>query len=232
MSKKEEQRKKKEEKQAAAKRKQQLNAMLFKVAVVILVPLTLFVFYQGLFTGPPSLPPNQVGDSDHVMGAADAPVTITVYADFQCPNCFTESQVIARAWPRIQDKARVVYRYFPLDTHRWSFQSARYAEAASRQGKFWEMHDLIFNSQDTWAAAEDPTPIFDGFARQLQLDLDQLHADLDLPEVRAKILADQQGGISAGVRATPTMFINGDLVPSPQTAGRLVDMVNEAAAGQ
>jgi len=230
MSKKEEQRKIKEEKQAAAKRKQQINGMLIKAAVVILVPLALFVFYQGLFSGPPSLPPSQVGEADHVRGALDSNVTITVYADFQCPACLTETQVIARAWPQIQDRARVVYRYFPLDTHRHSFQAARYAEAAAMQDRFWEMHDLLFANQQAWTNVDDPTLLFDGIAEQLSLDLDRLHADMELQEVRAKIIADQQGGISAGVRSTPAMFINGQMVANPQTAGRLIELVAEAGS--
>ena len=230
MSKKEEQRKIKEEKQAAAKRKQPINGMLIKAAVVILVPLALFVFYQGLFSGPPSLPPSQVGEADHVRGALDSNVTITVYADFQCPACLTETQVIARAWPQIQDRARVVYRYFPLDTHRHSFQAARYAEAAAMQDRFWEMHDLLFANQQAWTNVDDPTLLFDGIAEQLSLDLDRLHADMELPEVRAKIIADQQGGISAGVRSTPAMFINGQMVANPQTAGRLIELVAEAGS--
>ncbi len=230
MSSKEEKRRIKEEKQAAARRKAKLGAMLAKVAAVIIIPLVLFVFYQGLFTGPPSLPPGQVGETDHVRGNLDADVTITVYADFQCPACLTETQVIARAWPRIEDQVKVVYRYFPLDTHRFSFQAARYAEAAALQGKFWEMHDLLFANQQSWSSLDDPTLIFDSIAEQIGIDIVQLHQDIDTPEVRAKIVADQQGGISAGVRSTPSMFINGRLVSNPQTAGRLIELIEEAAS--
>ncbi|MDG2176863.1 MAG: thioredoxin domain-containing protein [Gammaproteobacteria bacterium] len=230
MTSKEEKRQKKEEKQAAAKRNEKRNSLLMKAAIALFVPLALFVFYQGIFTGPPSLPPDIIGDADHVRGAQDSDVTITVYADFQCPACLNETQVIARAWPRISEDVRVVYRNFPLDTHRFSFEAARYAEAAGMQDNFWPMHDLLFANQLSWSGVEDPTLFFEGYAEELELDLEQLRADIELPEVRAKINADQQSGIRAGVRSTPSMYINGEMVSNPQTAGGLIDLIEEARA--
>lgn len=228
MSKKEEQRKIKEEKQAAAIRKEKRNALMLKGALLILVPLALFVFYQGLFTGPPALPPDLVGEADHVRGNPDAAVTVTMYADFQCPACQTEYEVIARAWPRIRDEVRLVFRYFPLDTHRFSFQAARYAEAAGMQGRFWEMHDMLFSNQQAWSFVEDPTLMFEDYAEQIGLDIAQLRADIDRAEVRAKIISDQQGGVRAGVRSTPALFINGDQVSNPQTSGALISLIEAA----
>lgn len=231
MTKKEDRQKIKEEKQAAAKRKEKLTSLLVKAAAVILVPLALFVFYQGLFSGPPVLPPDIIGEADHVRGNSEADTTITVYGDFQCPACLTEFDVIVRAWPRLRDDTKFVFRHFPLDTHRFAFQAARYAEAASLQERFWEMHDLLYSNQLAWSAVEDPTLFFDGYAEQLNLDMERLRADIELSEVRAKIISDQQGGIRSGVRGTPVMFINGDLVPNPQTPGGLIDLVNAAKAG-
>jgi protein-disulfide isomerase len=228
MSKKEEQRKIREEKQAAARRKEKFNALALKVGMVILIPLVLVVLYQGLFIGPPALPPDLVGDADHVRGNPDAPVTLTVYADFQCPACQSEWETITRAWPRIRDDVRLVYRYFPLDTHRFSFQAARYAQAAANQGMFWEMHDILFATQQEWTLVGDPTELFDNYAEQLGLDLEQLRAEIESSEVRAKIISDQQGGIRAGVRSTPALFINGDIVQNPATPGALVDLITAA----
>jgi len=228
MSKKEEQRKIREEKQAAARRKEKFNALALKVGMVILIPLVLVVLYQGLFSGPPALPPDLVGDADHVRGNPDAPVTLTVYADFQCPACQSEWETITRAWPRIRDDVRLVYRYFPRDTHRFSFQAARYAQAAANQGMFWEMHDMLFATQQEWTLVADPTALFDNYAEQLGLDLEQLRADIESSAVRAKIISDQQGGIRAGVRSTPALFINGDIVQNPATPGALVDLITAA----
>ena len=230
MSKKEEQRKIKEEKQAAARRREKRNALLIKVGAVILVPIVLVVFYQGLFTGPPALPPDLVGEADHVRGNPEAPVTVTMYADFQCPACQIEYQVIARAWPRIRDDVQLIYRYFPLDTHRFSFQAARFAEAAGLQGKFWEMHDLLFANQQAWSFVEDPTLMFEDYGEQIGLDMAQLRADIERSEVRAKIVSDQQGGVRAGVRSTPALFINGRQVANPQSPAGLIDLIEEAYA--
>ena len=118
--------------------------------------------------------------------------------------------------------------HYPLDIHRHAFLAARYAEAAARQDKFWELHDVLYGNQALWSGVADPTELFDSYATDLGLDLDQLKADIGLAEVRNKILADQRGGTRAGVRATPSMYFNGRLVSNPQSAGDLVTRVNRA----
>lgn len=225
---KEERRKNKEAKQAEAIRKQKWNGMLVKGGLLLLIPLVLYVFLQGLFTSTPSLPPDVVGESDHVRGNPDADLTLTVYADFQCPACLTETEVIDRAWPQIRDKVKLVFRHYPLDIHRHAFLAARYAEAAGRQGKFWELHDVLYGNQALWSVVDDPTEMFDGFATDLGLDMDQLKTDIDSADVRNKIFADQRGGTRAGVRATPSLYFNGRLVSNPQSASDLVARVNKA----
>jgi protein-disulfide isomerase len=228
-SKKAEQRKVKEEKQAASKRRDQLTGWLLKGGGALLVVLTLSVFYQGLFLAPQSPPPDQVADDDHVRGNTDAALTLTVYADFQCPACLTETNLIARAWPRISDKVKLVFRHYPLDTHRHAFLAARYAEAAARQGAFWPMHDVLYGNQVLWSSVTDATELFDGYAEELGLDLTQLKADVDLQAVRDKILADQRGGTRAGVRATPSLFLDGRPLTNPRTANELITLVERAA---
>ena len=230
-SRKEEKRKHKEELQAVAIRKQKWSGMLLKGGLALLIPLVLYVFLQGLVTGAKSLPPDVVGEADHVRGNPDAALTLTVYADFQCPACLTETDVISRAWPQISDKVKVVFRHYPLDIHRHAFLAARYAEAAGRQDKFWEMHDVLYGNQTLWSVVEDPTAIFDGYARDVGLDPEQLKVDIDLAEVRNKILADQRGGTRAGVRGTPSLFFNGRLVSNPQSSADLVARVNKALEG-
>jgi protein-disulfide isomerase len=227
-TKKAERRKNKEARQAEALRKQKWFGMLRKGGLLLLIPLVLYVFLQGLFNNSPVLPPDVVGDADHVRGNPDAGITLTVYADFQCPACLTETEVISRAWPQISDKVKLVFRHYPLDTHQHAFLAARYAEAAGRQGKFWEMHDALYGSQASWSVAGDPTEMFDSFATALDLDMTQLKADIELTEVTNKILADQRGGTRAGVRATPSLYFNGRLVSNPQSAGELVARVNKA----
>ena len=97
---------------------------------------------------------------------------------------------------------------------------------------FWEMHDLLFGNQVLWSTIDDATQFFDEYAQQIGLNMDQLQSDLDSADIRGKINADQQSGIRAGVRSTPAMFINGRLVPNPQSPTRLVEIVRETLAKQ
>lgn len=223
-----EQRERKAQKQQAAKRREKLLSVVTRTSIVVITVLALYVFYQGIFGGMPSVPPGQLTEFDHVRGDPDTPLNITIYADFQCPSCATEMQLVARSWSQIQDRAHLVFRHFPLDIHRHAFMAARYAEAAGRQGEFWAMHDALFSNQQVWSGLDDATELFDSFARQLGLDMQQLQQDLVDPELRDKINADQQGGIRARVRATPTMFFNGREVSTPRTASEFRSMVDEA----
>lgn len=229
-SKKAEQRRIKEEKQAASQRRDKLTGWLLKGGAVVVLLAAAVVFYEGLVLAPKSPPPGELAASDHVRGNAEAPHTVTVYADFQCPACATETSLITRAWPQVRDQAKLVFRHYPLDTHAHSFLAARYAEAAAYQDAFWPMHDMLFANQALWAGVRDPIPLFDGYAGQLGLDVEQLKADVDREEVRAKVLADQRGGTSAGVRSTPTLFVDGRMVlRNPATVSEFVKLINDAA---
>lgn len=232
-TKKAEQRRIKEEKQAAAQRREKASGMATKIALGILIPLVVIVLLYGLFSGSTAPPPDQVSESDHVRGNADAAVTLTVYADFQCPACLNETEIVARAWNQISGKSRLVFRHYPLDTHRHAFLAARYAEAAGRQDRFWEMHDVLFGNQPLWESVNDATELFDGYASQLGLNMDQLHADIEDQAIVDKIVADQRGGTRAGVRSTPSLFLNGRLLSNnPRSATELVELVNRAASGE
>ncbi|HEY0963550.1 MAG TPA: thioredoxin domain-containing protein [Pseudomonadales bacterium] len=229
-SKKAEQRRIKEEKQAATERRDKMTGWLLKGGAVVLLLAAAVVFFEGLFLAPKSPPPGEIAAADHVRGNTDAAHTITVYADFQCPACATETSLITRAWPQVRERAKLVFRHYPLDTHAHSFLAARYAEAAAYQDGFWPMHDMLFANQQLWAGVDDPTVLFDGYASQLGLDVMQLKQDLERPEVREKVVADQRGGTSAGVRSTPTLFIDGRMVlRNPGTVGEFVKLVDDAA---
>ena len=225
MSTKKEQKERKQHLQAAAKRREKLQKWVVTGTLLVLVPLVVFVLSKGLFRSAPVMPPDIIGPLDHVMGAAESEVVVTVYGDFECPACFSEMRIIASAWPRVEDRAQLVFRHFPLDTHRHAFLAARYAEAAGRQGMFWEMHDMLFVNQQVWALMDSVDDIFDSYALQLNLDVDQLHTDMDDNAIREKIQSDQQGGVRAGVRSTPALYINGRPVSAPRTASEFVALV-------
>lgn len=228
MNKREQQRLKKEQKQQSEARKQQTRQLMLKVGLYVVAPLFALLVLFTIFSQGPTYSPVELADNDHIRGNTSTPVTITVYADFQCPACAQENQLMSRAWPTISNRAHLVFRHFPITaTHPNAFQASLYAEAAARQGRFWEMHDYLFLNQTLWGPSGNPMDEWDSYALELNLDVEQLHADMETDEVVQKVRNDQRGGTQAGVRGTPTVFINGDLA-SITTVTRLVELVNEA----
>lgn len=227
MNRREKQRQIREEKQKAAEQKQQRMQIFGRLALYVALPvLVLFVVYV-LVTQGPTYSPVEVAPNDHIWGDPETPVSIVVYADFQCPACATESQLMGRIWSRVEDKAHMIFRHYPLtasNPHAWT--ASLYAEAAGRQGRFWEMHDYLFLNQPVWSFLPEVESEFDTYAGTLELDLEQLHADLENEEVISKVRDDQRGGNAAGVRSTPVMFINGQRV-AQLTASRIMELVDE-----
>lgn len=161
-----------------------------------------------------------VSDADNSMGPASASVTLVEYSDFQCPACAAFQPVVKQLLqePELQGKVRFVYRHFPLaNIHKNAQLAAQAAQAAGVQGKFWEMHDLLFENQKKWAAlsADGARAAFLEYAISLGINSEWFAGDLDADDVKAKIAADVAGGLSAGVDATPTFFVNGTRMPQP-----------------
>ena len=227
MSKREQQQKIKEQKQLAAKQRDRTKRLALKVIVFAVAPLFLAFVLYTLFNQGPTYSPIEIAESDHIRGTTSNPVSIVVYADFQCPACATEHQTMMQAWPRISDRAHLVFRHFPVtSTHPHAWTASLYAEAAGNQGLFWEMHDYLFATQNVWFGMSSVESEFDSYAEELNIDVEQLHADMETDEVVAKVRNDLRGGTSAGVRATPTVFINGRQIINPSRA-RIIARVNE-----
>ncbi len=235
MNRREKQRQIREAKQKAAKQKQQRLQIFGRLALYVALPVLLIFVVYVLVSQGPTYSPVEVAPNDHVFGDPETPVSIVVYADFQCPACATESQLMARLWPRIENRAHMIFRHYPLtatNPHAWT--AALYAEAAGRQDRFWEMHDFLFVNQPIWSFLPDVESEFDSYAETLELDLEQLQADLSNETVIDKVRDDQRGGNAAGVRSTPVMFINGRRV-AQLTASRIMELVDEQyreAAGE
>lgn len=227
MSKREEQRKRKEAKELAAKNAEQTRKLMMKVVTYVVAPVLVLVTLYTLLNQGRTYSPVEIADNDHVRGVAATPVSIVVYADFQCPACATENATMTRIWPSLRDKAHLVFRHYPITTsHPHSWTASLYAEAAGKQGRFWEMHDYLFATQAVWAGLSNVEGEFDSYALELNLDLDRLHADIESDEVVQKVRNDQRGGTSAGVRSTPAVFINGRLLAQP-SASRITEVVEE-----
>jgi len=146
-----------------------------------------------------------VGARDHIQGPESAPVTLVEYGDYQCPYCGAAYPIVKSVQQRLGDRLRFVFRNFPLsEMHPFALGAAEAAEAAGAQGKFWEMHDRLYENQ----RALDP-PHLAQSARHLGLDVAQFERALAEHTFDARIREDFLSGARSGVNGTPTFYING-----------------------
>ena len=142
---------------------------------------------------------------DHSQGPATAPVTVVEYADFECLHCARAHPLLRELRGEIPDAFRLVFRHFPLlHDHPRAASAARAAVAAGRQGRFWAMHDRLFEYQ-----AHLHPDAFQLHAEDLGLDLEQFNHDIADAAVTARVQRDMESGRASGVRGTPTFFVNG-----------------------
>jgi protein-disulfide isomerase len=149
----------------------------------------------------------------NTKGPANARVHIEEFGDFQCPPCGAFHPILEKLEQEFPNDLRVTFRNLPLPNHQHALRAASAAEAAGLQGKFWEMHKLIYEHQRDWKDEFDVRPIFEGYAKQIGLDIARYNRDLGGATVQQRILQDGKRAISMGVGATPTVFINNREVP-------------------
>jgi cyclophilin family peptidyl-prolyl cis-trans isomerase/protein-disulfide isomerase len=178
-------------------------------------------------TDQPSLFPN-VTEDEHVAGPADAAVTIVEYSDFQCEGCSQMAYVMAYLLQKFPGQVRLVFRPFPLsDRYDKAVLSAQAAEAAARQGKFWEMHDRLFEKQATWKAMT-PDKFTEWLAEQaaaLGLDSAQFESDLKSPETAQTVELARQTALKIGLQGVPLLLINGEIQKPPYILVELENIV-------
>jgi len=155
-----------------------------------------------------------IKESGHVLGPPGAILTLEEYGDFQCPPCGKLSEPINQL--QKQYNLRVIFREFPLAMHAHAREAASAAEAAGLQGKFWEMHDLLFREQAVWSNSNDVRTLFSAYAGMVGLDVARFNRDMDGSEVQQQVDLDQQRGALIGVRTTPTILLNNQAVPADQ----------------
>ncbi|HEU4563695.1 MAG TPA: thioredoxin domain-containing protein [Gemmatimonadaceae bacterium] len=147
-----------------------------------------------------------VGGDDHVAGPDDAPVTLVEYGDFECPYCGMAYPIVHAIRRALGPRLRFVYRHFPLrESHPHAQHAAEAAEAAGAQGKFWAMHDQLFEHQD---ALGDAALIH--YARAIGLDADRVARELEARTFEPRVRQNFRSGVKSGVNGTPTFFINGE----------------------
>lgn len=197
-----------------------MNKQFFGVIIVVIAALI------GIFalTGEKDQPNSSGGNagaqpSKHIAGKTDSKVTLTEYGDFQCPACKSYYPVINQLKVEYKDKVAFQFSHFPLvQIHPNAFLGSRAAEAAGKQGKFFEMHDLLYENQEAWSQNQDPNAGFEAYARQLSLNIDQFKADLNSSETTDIINADVKAGQAIKANSTPTFALNGKKIDKNPTS--------------
>ncbi len=219
-------------------RKQARRTRLFYVAIgVVAIAGVAVVAYEA--TRPaaaasqydPSLP--AVKSNGYVLGSATAPLEVVEYADFECPSCGQFANIIE---PDVRTnfvntgKIRLRFIDFPLDMHRNTWNASRAAACADEQGKFWQMHDAIFQAQDRWngEATSNPDKVLKAIAKQIGLNSAQFDQCVDSHRTQAKVQAHYTIARDMHVQATPTFNVNGKLYPGLQTYDQFKKIVDNA----
>src|SRR5438045_102500 len=139
----------------------------------------------------------------HIRGDPKAPVTLEEFGDFECVPCFILWPALRNLEKDYGERLAVIFRNNPMPQHTHALDGARAAEAAGLQGKFWEMHDLLYLQRAKWTRAADPKTEFSEFARRLQLDVERFNKDMAGDEVARRVTADRERSAALGLDRTP-----------------------------
>jgi protein-disulfide isomerase len=202
------------------------NKILMTIGAIIITFILLFGVYkltnQPVQTDFPEI--NKIKTDDHIMWSKDKKNILVEYSDFQCPACkefhtvFRQMETSNNPDLDITKKITLVFRHYPLIQIHNNAENAAYAtEAANKQGKFFEMSDLLFNKQTEWENLSDSKSYFTDLAKQLNLNLNQFNKDLNLQSTKDRIQEDLSSGDKAGINSTPTFFLNGKKLDNIQS---------------
>lgn len=165
-----------------------------------------------------------VNPTDHALGPSHAPVTLVEYGDFECPNCKQAAPAVKLLLKRFNGRVRLVWRQFPLEeVHPHALHAALASEAAAGQGKFWQMHDLLFENQQHLKL-----PQLRGYAERLELDMVRYDGDMADTVYLQRVREDIESGTKSGARASPTFFLNGVVADVSGGMQQLFDRVEAA----
>lgn len=150
-----------------------------------------------------------VRENSNQIASGSAKVTLVEFGDYQCPACALAHPVVKQLTSEYQGRINFVFRHFPLPQHPNAMLASKVAEAAGSQGKYWQMHDLLYSSQKDWGEAADPTELFVKYAKDLGLDETAFKTAISSETYFEKINGDKNDGNAVGVNSTPSFYING-----------------------
>ena len=166
-----------------------------------------------------------VGKRDHMQGPSDAPMVLVEYGDYQCPYCGAAYPIVKKVQKELGEKLLFVFRNFPItNAHPYAEWAAETAEAAGAQGRFWEMHDYLYENQ----ASLGDEAFFASYEKKLKLDTAKLSREVAQQFHSARVQEDYMSGIRSGVNGTPTFFINGTRYDGYPGLGQLVSALRKA----
>jgi len=172
--------------------------------------------------------------TNHVEGAGAKNVKLVEYGDYECPACKAYHPLVKAVVDQFKADIFFQFRNFPLEgTHLNARAGARAAEAANKQGKFWEMHDALYENQDSWKASSDPLSFYKTYAKQVGVaDLNKFETDYKSKAVNDMINADLKEGQKLKVTSTPTFFIDGKKIDNPRDQAAFNKLIEDAIAAK
>lgn len=208
-----------------------MSNRFFVIVLIIIAVIGGAVFFSK---SSDQAPANNSQLSEVKTGEGTTGVTLVEWGDFQCPACASYYPIVKQIKEKYGDKITFQFRNLPLsEIHPHAILAARSAMAADKQGKFWEYHDLLYENQRSWTDLSDATEVFDGYAEQLELNMDQFRADRASDEVNSIVQADRAEAQRLGFTGTPTFVLDGQkLDPTPQSFDEFVKKIDEAIAAK
>lgn len=209
------------------------------IIAVILVFVAIFAFNNNKSSSNSSSGSGK--PSEHIEGLGQDHVTLVEYGDYECPYCGEYFPIVKQVVAQYYNQITFQFRNFPLTSlHPNAFAGARAAEAAALQGKFWQMHDLLYEQNEiyyqsnettkNWVGASDPQPYFDQYASQLGLNIAKFNQDYNSNQVDETINADMAEGNKLGIDATPTFFLDGKQISVGESASEFDTLISSAIA--
>jgi formate-nitrite transporter family protein len=207
----------------------------FLTFVLAIILLSFAYYFYAMKSGSTSGTPEQVTitEQDHVRGTAGAKVTLVEFGDFQCPACGAYEPIVRQVVAENAGNIQFVFKHYPLtQIHPNALLAAKASEAAGLQGKFWEMHDMLYDRQQEWSGSLGARDMFAGYATELGLDAAAFSESLGNESLEQKIVAEYKEGNTLGVKGTPTFFVNGKMIQSPGSLEEFNRVIQDAAAGR
>jgi protein-disulfide isomerase len=220
------------------RRKVQENSKTFSKMKnwIILILVIAVIGFGGMkfwkWINTPTVPQTDLlvlNENDHIKGNPDAATTLIEYADYECPACAVYAGYVNQLDEELGENFKLVFRNLPLvSIHKNAIPAAKAAEAADAQGKFWDMHNKLFEAQSEWESESNPMNKFVDYANDLGLDIEKFQTDYDSSQVQDKVNADLLNANQLRLNSTPTFFLDGTKITVPADYSGFRKLVEDA----